>query len=269
MSELTFNLHSAGILAPGLSELADLYAAAQENHVIDTSVAFKLASPARLPANERRRSSQSVRLVMECIDKVETACPYPIHSMRSVFATNEGVGEISQYMFDALSTTRQVSPLVFPNSVHSATAGYFSIAFQNHQSSTVVSRGSQSFATGLLCAVTEAMTFGEPVLFACFDPVMTTPMDELLPITQPTVSIWIISSGQRMDAALAHFKLTLESNNNSASKLPSWIPVNWLKNCTAHSFAALGLISRNTKKSYLLDCGAQKLKIEVTHRKSL
>ena len=42
------------------------------------------------------------------------------------------------------------------NSVHNAPSGYFSIAYRNRQSATVVSLGLESFASGLLCAASEA-----------------------------------------------------------------------------------------------------------------
>ena len=109
-----------------------------------------------LPANERRRASQAVRLALACIEQALQASPFPVETLRSVFATDEGTGEVCQQMLEALATTRQVSPLLFPNSVHNAPSGYFSIAWRNRQPATVVSLGLESFASGLLCAVTEA-----------------------------------------------------------------------------------------------------------------
>jgi hypothetical protein len=37
--------------------------------------------------------------------------PFPAETLRSVFATDEGTGEVCQQMLEALATTRQVSPL--------------------------------------------------------------------------------------------------------------------------------------------------------------
>jgi len=197
-----------------------------------------------------------------------------LSGLRSVFATDDGVGEISEQMFAILSSTRQVSPLTFPNSVHSATAGYFSIGYQNHQPSTVLSRGNESFAAGLLCAVTETLTTGEPILFVCFDPAMTGLMQEVLPITQPTACAWLLSASDQTLPALAHFTLTLESEIRSAShptaslptSLPHWLPARWSPNATAQGFAALGLLDMPTHAHYRMAFGAQTLTLACTSK---
>jgi hypothetical protein len=78
-----------------------------------------------LPANERRRASQVVRLTQACIEQALRDCPFPAGSLRSVFATDEGTGEICRQVLEAVATTREVSPLVFANSVQNAPSGLF------------------------------------------------------------------------------------------------------------------------------------------------
>ena len=281
-TKLPFILHQAAVLAPGLNSLEQLRQASAGTYQIDPQQPFTLPPPQALPANERRRSSQSVRLVFACLEQLAQECPVSISDLRSVFATDDGVGEISEQMFDILSGTRQVSPLTFPNSVHSATAGYFSIGYQNRQPSTVLSRGHESFAAGLLCAVTEALTTGEPVLFVCFDPAMTGLMQEVLPITQPTACAWLLSAGglnagelstgNQTLPALAHFVLTIESETRPASQptislptsLPHWLPAAWAPNATSQSFAALGLLETPAQASYCLALGTQTLTLTCT-----
>ena len=87
-----------------------------------------------------------------------------------------------------------MSPLLFHNSVHNAPAGYFSIAYQNHLPAVSVSMGCESFAAGLLCAVSEACTSRQPVLFLAYDAPLPEPMRALLPIEQATASAWIIEA---------------------------------------------------------------------------
>lgn len=265
MLPLTFNLHAAGVLAPGLSSLSELRQVCSGCGTINTTDEFILSAPELLPPNERRRSSKSVRLVLSCIQQIVEEFELPIGDLRSVFATDDGVGEISQQMFDVLSTTRQVSPLVFPNSVHSATAGYFSIAYKNRQPSTVVSRGIESFGAGLLCAVIDALTVNKPVLFVSFDPAMTNPMVEQLPVTQPTASAWVVSVGESHNPVLAKFKLTLETDKYPCTLLPSWIPNGWLHNSTAFGYAALSLIESKQSDFFRFQYGVQTLKLEVIH----
>ena len=266
MSTLSFNLHAVGLWAPGLASLADLQEISDGQRKIDISEPLLLSPPAALPANERRRSSRPVRLALSCIEQLVTHGSFALGDVRSIFATDDGVGEITQQMFEVLATTRQISPLVFPNSVHSAVAGYFSIAYKNQKPATHVSRGIESFAAGLLCAVTDAIVFGEPVLFVCFDPAMTDPMVEVLPITQPTASAWLISSGEPTQEVLERFTLTLESDNYSGSPLPAWLPQEWALNSTAFGYAALSLIDQPRNAFFRLQFGVQTLRLSVTKR---
>ena len=73
---LSFVLHSAGVLAPGVSSLAELltlYRTGQPGVLAATA----LPSPAVLPANERRRASAGVRLVLACAEQALRAAPMP------------------------------------------------------------------------------------------------------------------------------------------------------------------------------------------------
>lgn len=165
-----------------------------------------------LPANERRRASPVVRLVLACIEQATQASPFPLETLRSVFATDEGTGEVCQQLLESLVTTRQISPLLFTNSVHNAPSGYFSIASRNRQSATVVSLGLESFACGLLCAVSEATVLQRPVLLACYDPPMSHLIDERLSVTEPTATAWIISAAEAVErpAAIGSFEISLD-----------------------------------------------------------
>lgn len=264
MNGLKFNLHCAGVISPEIKSLPDLYEACGCSQRVATSAPPGLLSPVRLPANERRRTTRVVRLVLACIDQAMVDSPFPVASLRSVFATDDGMGEVSQQIFDVLCTTREVSPTVFSNSVHSASAGYFSIASHNHQSATVTSLGMESFASGLLCAVTDAVTLLAPVLFVSYDPVMAEPMNELLPISAATATAWIISApsvGAGLPVA-GTFELTLEPATTPPSRLPAWIPGHWAVNSSAQGFAALGLLKAAPGTRHRMALGRQNLVLE-------
>jgi hypothetical protein len=187
-----------------------------------------------------------VRLVLACIDQALRATPFDAGEMRSVFATDEGTGEVCQQMLEALATTRQVSPMLFSNSVVNAPSGYFSIAWKNRRPATVVSLGQESFASGLLCAATECAGDGLPVLLVVYDPPMTSPMDELLAVREPIATAWVISGAASSPAGapvLGSFALSLEDPaERAASQLPSWMPGPWSGYASARALAALGLL---------------------------
>ncbi len=263
---MRFDLHAAAVLAPGLGSLADLLTVCRSGRPPDSSATLALPSPAALPANERRRASQVVRLTLECIDQVLRHSLFPPESLRSVFATDEGTGEVCQLMLDAVACTGRVSPLVFPNSVQNAPSGYFAIAWRNQQPATVVSLGLESAACGLLCAVTEARASGQPVLFVAYDPVMTSPLDECLPVTEPTATAWILSDGARSPPkpVLGSFELELlQPGSATASPAPSWLPAAWEANSSARALAALGLLAVGPGAMHRLSIGSQLVELRL------
>ena len=264
---LPFDLYAAGVLAPGIGSLAELFALRRNGLAgADASAALELPSPQALPANERRRASQVVRLTLACAEQALRTSPFPADALRMVFASDEGTGEVCQQILETLATTRQVSPLLFHNSVHNAPSGYFSIAYQNRQSATSVSLGQESFASGLLCAASEACVSGQPVLLLAYDPAMTEPLDSLLPVTWPTASAWIIGSGLAPasgQAALASFELSLRPAIAPDPALPAWLPAAWAANSSAQSLVVLSLLDDvQDRRACELRLGAQRLRIE-------
>jgi hypothetical protein len=260
---LSFQLHSAGVMAPGLGSLADLRVACRDGNAVATAP-LVLPAPPQLPAAERRRASQAVRLTLACVAQAVEASPFDPAELRSVFATDEGTGEVCQQMLEALATTRQLSPMVFTNSVHNAPSGYFSIGWRNQQPATVVSLGIESFACGLLCAVTDALASGKPVLLAVCDPAMTSPLDELLPIVQGTAAAFVITAGGANSAApaLGKFRMALQAATEAeASPLPAWLPAAWRSNSSARALAALGLLEQSTGSAAHFSLGAQTLSL--------
>lgn len=266
---LGFVLYSAGVLAPGvssLSELLTLYRTGEPG----VSGARVLPSPTVLPANERRRASQVVRLALACAEQAMLTSPYPADQLRCVFASDEGTGEVCQKMLEALATTRQVSPLLFSNSVHNAPSGYFSIAYRNRQPAVSVSMGRESFASGLLCAVSEVATSGQPVLFLAYDSPLPQPMRSLLPIEQATATAWIIAAGTGSEGThsaaqssaqtpLGAFELKLHQAGASRDQAPpKWLPRSWGANSSAQSFAVLALLA-DGRGSCDFVLGAQRL----------
>jgi hypothetical protein len=234
---LRFALYSAGVLAPGVNSLTELLTLFRtgKSSVLEPRA---LPVPMMLPPNERRRASQAVRLVLACAEQAMLTSPYAPDQLRCVFTSDEGSGEVCQQMLEALATTSQVSPLLFPNSVHNAPSGYFSIAYQNRQPAVSVSMGCDSFAGGLLCAVSEAATSGQPVLFVAYDLSLPEPMrsdsghEGSRTIGHPCAQ-----------APLASFELSLHHAGASPDQAPpKWLPSSWAANSSAQSFAVLALL---------------------------
>jgi hypothetical protein len=238
-SRLAFQLHAAGVLAPGLDSLAALRAL--RSGAAYTPAPLVLPAPAMLPANERRRASQVVRLALACIEQALAGWPQADTPLRSVFATDEGTGEVCQEMLRTLAGSRQVSPLLFPNSVQNAPSGYYSIGRRNPAPATVVTLGLESFAAGLLCAAADTVVTAQPVLLVAYDPAMTAPLHDWLPVGAPLATAWLLGPLAQHAPALAAFELELQADS-APTPWPAWLPRPWAAASSAQGLAALGLL---------------------------
>ena len=264
MAAFNFQLHAAGALAPGIASFGQLREVASGAAPYAHSP-LTLAAASMLPAQERRRSSQAVRLVLSCIEQALQSSPFAPESLRSVFASDEGTGEVCQQMLEAVATTRQVSPLVFSNSVLNAPSGYFSIAWRNREPATVISLGMESFASGLLCAVTESVTCKVPVLLVSYDPAIPAPLNEVITIADSIATAWIINAAPADAPVLASFKLALHgADARTGSALPEWMPPNWASLASARSLAALALTDGPEDAHCEMMLGSQMLTLSRT-----
>jgi hypothetical protein len=261
---LRFDLYAAGVLAPGVLCLQDLLALRRGGHA-QRADDLQLPSPQALPANERRRASQVVRLTLACAEQALAGSPFEVDQMRLVFASDEGTGEVCQQMLEALAAGRELSPLLFHNSVHNAPSGYFSIGHQNRQSALSVSLGRESFASGLLCAASEAHSSGQAVLFVAYDSPMPPPLRTLLPIEQPSATAWIIASTAARPIGsipLAPFQLDLHAVDAPGDEPQThWLPTSWAGNSSAAGFVALALLAE-ASGACDLRLGGQRLRLE-------
>lgn len=259
MSTFDFHLRAAGVLAPGLASLSALRDACRQGCLPAPAEAMQLPAPGVLPANERRRASQVVRLALGCIQQAINANDVDASTLRTVFATDEGTGEVCQQMLQALVGTVPVSPLLLANSVLNAPSGYFSIGWQCREPASVVSAGAESFAIGLMCAASEAFLYRQQTLLVCYDPMMTSPLDEVVPIHHALGSAWLISAATLQSAdALATFRLELPDDGSPMeSRWPAWLPSTWRTQAAAAGLAALSLIEERAGTTFPLRTGGR------------
>lgn len=137
-----------------------------------------------LPPNERRRSSDCVRWAVQAAQEAMAQSGLDPRDVPTVFASSGG----EMGVFDKLCRTlaipeRTVSPTLFHQSVHNAAAGYWGIATAGQQSSTALSCYDDSFAAGLLEAVTMVCVERCPVLLVAYDLAVPAPLSQARPIT--------------------------------------------------------------------------------------
>jgi len=127
-------------------------------------------SPTLLAPTERRRAPDTVAIALEVASRACEAAQRAPAELASIFASTHGDLAISDYMCATLvDTPTLISPVKFHNSVHNAAAGYWSIGTGSYASYTALSAFQNTFAVGLLEAVTQVVCDAKPVLYVAFD----------------------------------------------------------------------------------------------------
>lgn len=133
-----------------------------------------------LPAAERRRAPDSVRLAAEVASQACTMAGADPAALPCVFASTHGEVAITDHVCETLAhAPLELSPTKFHNSVLNAPAGYWTIATGCTAASSAVTAYRHSFAAGLLEAVTFACAERVPVVFASCDVASTGPLAEM------------------------------------------------------------------------------------------
>lgn len=181
----TLSVESVGLLAPGLTGwLPSRAILAGEQPYLATPM--PAPSAALLPANERRRVTGLVKLALHVAQEAMTRTDADPQTVRSVFASSGGDSEVLDKICVALTLPdRPVSPTHFHQSVHNATAGYWSIATRCPQPSISLSAYDNSFMAGLLEAAALAWAEAAPVLLVAYDVPQPFPLSERRVIVAP------------------------------------------------------------------------------------
>jgi hypothetical protein len=148
-----------------------------------------------LPANERRRAVQTVRLALAVGAEAFAASVRDAAVTPAVFASSGGDGDtIHEILKVVASSNPEVSPTRFHNSVHNAPAGYWSIATGSRAASTALCAYDDSFAAGLLEATAMATTDGGAVAMIAYDVQYPEPLAAARPIGAAFAVALLLSS---------------------------------------------------------------------------
>lgn len=219
-----------------------------------------------LPAAERRRAPQGVRLAAEVAAQAcAMAGADPAH-LPCVFASAHGELAIMDYVCAILAQSPlELSPTRFHNSVLNAAAGYWTIAAGCAASSSAATAHHRSFAAGLLEAVTFACAEDTSVLFACCDVASTGPLAEM---TRTTLAFGVAlvltpdaGTGARMRLTLGARGVTREP----APECPALQAIACDHPSNAHALALLAVLAgRNPARLCLPLSSGLSMDMEVT-----
>lgn len=162
-------IEGTGLLGPGIENW--LQARSQllsASLVLDEPLNLSGQSP--LPANERRRASRLSKIALQVAGEAMAASTLPAGEVATVFASSCGDLDIVHKISTALTMQgKPVSPTQFHNSVHNAQAGYWAISQHAQLPSNSISACADSFAMGLLEALTLLEIEQVPVLLVAYD----------------------------------------------------------------------------------------------------
>lgn len=203
-----------GAWLPGAPDWATLRAALLGERPLQEDAPARPAANV-LPAAERRRAPDGVRLAAEVAAQAVAMSGLDPAQLPCVFASTQGELAITDYVCATLAQAPlELSPTKFHNSVLNAPAGYWTIATGCTQASSAVSAYHRSFTAGLLEAATLACAEATPVLFACCDVASTGPLTEMTGTTLAFGAALVLAP---CDASGRGLRLTLRDGAAMAS----------------------------------------------------
>jgi hypothetical protein len=169
-----------------------------------------------LPANERRRAVQTVKIALAAGAEAFAAAGRNPAATTTVFTSSGGDGEtIDQILNGLASPHREISPTRFHNSVHNAPAGYWSIATGSQAASSSLCAHDDSFAAGLLEAAVQAVTENCAVALIAYDVSYPAPLGLLRQIGA-AFGLALLLSPAPSEAAIAAIKIDLRPGSASS-----------------------------------------------------
>jgi Beta-ketoacyl synthase, N-terminal domain len=205
---VTVYLAGVGALGPGLNgwpQTAEVLSGRQPY----ASAATLLPTPSMLPPAERRRTGRVVKVALAVASEAAAHAGADVKEIASVFSSSGSDGHICHEICQALSQPeREVSPTRFSNSVHNASAGYWSIATGAMAEANVLCAYDASFAAGLLDAAAQAVVDRKDILLVAYDTEYPEPLHAKRPIPD-ALGIALVLTPASSAASLAKLSLDL------------------------------------------------------------
>lgn len=246
-------IEGIGLCGPGLDGWA-------ESLPVLAGVQAHIPAPTRvpgsslLPANERRRAVQTVRLALAVGAEAFATAGRDPAATATVFTSSGGDGETIHQMLSVLaSSNRELSPTRFHNSVHNTPAGYWGIATGSRAPSSSLCCHDDSFAAGLLEATVQATVERYPVALVAYDVQYPAPLCDVRPIGG-VLAVALVLASEPSGAALAGMELRLQPRSAAVSIMRSAsLEALRQKTPAARSLPLLAALARRTKAAVTLD----------------
>ncbi len=195
MSALRIYVEGIAVLGPSMPDWESARALLRENAAAFVPQPIKLPAPEMLPASERRRAGDAIKLSMAVGLAAIRDADIDGTQLANVFSSTGGDCENCHAILETLaSNDRQISPTRFHNSVHNAPAGYWSIATRCTAASTSICAYDATFSAGLLEVSAQSLDSGERCLLVSFDTAYPEPLYSQRPIPYPFALALVINA---------------------------------------------------------------------------
>jgi hypothetical protein len=261
-TELIAHVEGIGLLGPGLTDWSGSRAILTGLQSYQSSKTI-IPAPELLPAAERRRASDIVKLTLATSLEAIAAAGLQAENLPSVFSFSNGDGLNCHTICEVLaSNDRQISPTRFHNSVHNAAAGYWSIATGSMATSSVLCAFDASFGAGLLDALTQVMVDKTCCILMASDTPYPEPMYSKRTIPD-NCGIALVLAPQASPKTIAQIKVSI---TNDEADLFSDIALETLRKAipAARGLPLLQAIAQHKNRRVVLDyLSNARLAIEV------
>lgn len=207
-SNLTAYVNGIGLIGPGLPNWLDsaaILAGKCPYHAQPTI----LPTPMLLPAAERRRSGELVKLSLAVGLEATESAGEDAAKLACVYTSSSGDGKNCHEICKTLaSDDRQISPTRFHNSVHNAAAGYWSIATGAKTPISVLCAHDASFGAGLLEAIIQVVADNVSTVLIASDTAYPEPLNHVRPIPD-ALGVSMVFSPTKNQHSLAKIKIEL------------------------------------------------------------
>ncbi|BFI94605.1 MAG: beta-ketoacyl synthase chain length factor [Rhodanobacter sp.] len=255
MTTLDLHIEGIGLWSPRLGDFAALRSLLAGG----TPAAAAAPVAALLPANERRRAPESVRLAVEVAGQALAMGGRDPTALACVFASAYG----DQSITDAICTTlarapTELSPTRFHHSVHNAAAGYWTIATGCRAPSSAVCAGAHTFGAALLEAATQALAEQRPVLLACSDIASRGPLTEMTRCEHPFGCALLLTPAAGANA-LTQLRLRMADGRAAPTPAPAALASEAAGNPSAAALPLLALLAARGGECRIGGAGARDL----------
>ncbi len=160
--------------------------------------------PGLIPARERRRAPQLVKMAIEVMDQACQMAATEPNEIAVVFSSAMGDMQITDYMCAALAQTpKLISPTKFHNSVHNAAPGYWSITTGAFCPASAISAFEYTSSMALLEACIQATEEQTPVLCVTQETAAPLALKDTCPSEIPFSAAFLLAPAGFSDSPLA------------------------------------------------------------------